>query len=177
MEELNDLSLSSVGNPSDSEEDVESTGGDEPLGMQQQQSKHQEKHTYDSNLPPKPEFVGNRQINSPTPVEEVSEISRLRHQLNEKNLQIIETRVEKDKALQKMNATLQNQLVELATTKSELRRLKRARPLMNPDGGKASKPKGSRRNGSTSEDSYTKRSIVSSLSSFSDTHTPNFTSS
>ena len=41
-----------------------------------------------------------RPLGSPTPVEEVSEISQLRHQLNEKNLLIIESRVAKDRAIQ-----------------------------------------------------------------------------
>ena len=71
---------------------------------------------------------------SPTPVAEVVEISRLRHQLNEKNLQLIETRAQSQRQLQDMSSNVQRHLVDLATTKSELRRLKRARPL-HRDGG------------------------------------------
>ena len=78
--------------------------------------------------------MDDRPLNSPTPVEEVSEISQLRHQLNEKNLLIIESRVAKDRAIQDLHSTMQKNLVELATTKSELRRLKRARPLHRNDG-------------------------------------------
>ena len=78
--------------------------------------------------------MDDRPLGSPTPVEEVSEISQLRHQLNEKNLLIIESRVAKDRAIQDLHSTMQKNLVELATTKSELRRLKRARPLHRNDG-------------------------------------------
>ena len=77
--------------------------------------------------------INHRQLASPTPVAEVTEISNLRHALNEKNLQLIENRVTTERTLQDMTSNMQKQLVELASAKSELRRYKRSRPLQNLD--------------------------------------------
>ena len=77
--------------------------------------------------------INHRQLASPTPVAEVTEISNLRHALNEKNLQLIENRVTTERTLQDMTSNMQKQLVELTSAKSELRRYKRSRPLQNLD--------------------------------------------
>ena len=89
----------------------------------------------DQPLPP-----SRHQLSSPTPVEEVSEISRLRHQLNERSLQLMESRHNSERSLQDMTANMQKQLVELASTKSQLRRFKRARPLHRDNQHRAAAP-------------------------------------